>query len=106
MSENVLTLQPFQPRLPQLIFGQHPTDRPLQYLPSSPFPHHPLHVQRLQRSRPCGLLVVQLLLHLPAGSVYIGTASSHHIVSAVRRWVPNGFVLAHKNDGDLRGEAA
>ena len=47
MSNMELTLQPFQPGLPQLVLRQHATDRPLQYLPSSPFPHHTLHVQRL-----------------------------------------------------------
>ena len=41
------TLQPLQPWLPQLILRQHPTDRPLQNLPSSPLPQHTLHVQRL-----------------------------------------------------------
>ena len=101
-----LTLQPIQPRLPQLILWQHPTNCPLQNLPSSPLPHHTLHVQRLQRAGPCGLLVVQLLLHLPPRSVHVSTTSSHNIVSAVCRGVPNRFVLAHEDNGDLRGKAA
>ena len=58
MSKVKLTLQPLQPRLPQLILRQHATDRPLQNLASSPFPHHTLHVQRFQRPGPRSLLVV------------------------------------------------
>ena len=101
-----LTLQPLQPRLPQPILRQHPTDRPLQNLPASPLPHHPLHVQRLQRPGPRGLLVVQLLLHLPPRRVDVGAPGGHDVVPAVRRRVPDRLVLAHEDDGDLRGQAA
>lgn len=106
MSRVELTLQPFQSRLPQLVLRQHPTDRPLQNLSASPLPHHTLHIQRLERSGPRRLLVVQLLLHLPARSVHIRATGGHDIVSAVRRWVPDRFVLAHEDDGDLRGKTA
>ena len=105
MSNMELTLQPFQPRLPQLVLRQHATDRPLQYLPSPPLPHHTLHVQRLERSGPRGLLVVQLLLHLLPSSVNIGATGGYNVVPAIRRGVPYRFVLAHKDDGDLRGKA-
>ncbi len=101
-----LTLQPLQPRFPQSILRQHPTDCPLQHLPPSPFPHHPLHIQTLQRARPRSLLIVQLLLHFLARSIHIGAAGGDDVVSAVGGGVPDWFVLPHKNDGDLGGEAA
>ena len=101
-----LTLQSLQPRLPQLVLGQHATHGPLQDLPSSPLPHHTLHIQRLQRSGPRGLLIVQLLLHFLPSSIHIGTAGSHNVVSAVSRRIPNWFMLAHEDDGDLGGKAA
>ena len=101
-----LTLQPLQPGLPQLVFWQHPTNGPLQYLPSSPLPHHTLHIQRLERSGSCGLLVIQLLLHLLSSSVHISTTGSHNVVSAICGWIPDRFMFAHKYDGDLGGNAA
>ena len=79
-----LTLQPLQPRLPQLVLRQHPTHGPLQNLPASPFPHHALHIQRLERPGPCGLLVIQLLLHLLSRSIHIGAAGRYDVVPAVR----------------------
>ena len=101
-----LTLQPLQSRRPQLVLRQHPTHGPLQNLPSSPLPLHTLHIQRLKRPRPRRLLVIQLLLHLLPSSVHIGTAGSHNVVPTVCRWIPNRFMFAHEDDGDLRGEAA
>ncbi len=103
-SLGTLTLQPRQPGLPQPILRQHPTNRSLQELTSSPLLHHPLHVQALQSSRPRSLLIVELLLHFLACGVDICAASSNNIVSAVGRGVPDGLVLAHQNDGDLGGE--
>ena len=99
-----LTLQPRQPRFPQPVLRQHSINRSLQELPSSPLLHHPLHVQALQRSRSRSLLIVKLLLHFLARDADICAASSNNIVSAVGRGVPDGLVLAHQNDGDLRGE--
>ena len=100
------TFQPLQPRFPQPIFRQHPTDRPLQYLTTSPFPHHPLHIKAFERARSGSLLIIQFLLHLLACGVDIRTTSSYNVIATIGGWIPDGFVFAHEDDGDLRGEAA
>ena len=53
-----LTLQPGQPRFPQAILRQHPTDCPLQDLSTTPFPNHTFHIQTLQCSWPRSLLII------------------------------------------------
>lgn len=93
--EKKLTLQSFHPRFPQPILRQHPSNRPLQHLPPSPLPHHPLHIQALQRPRPCRLLVIQLLLHLPSRHIQVCATCGYHIISAISRRIPDRFMFAH-----------
>jgi len=50
--------------------------------------------------------VVLLLIALLSGGVQVVKTDGNNIVSAVGRGVPDGLVLAHEGDGDLRGDAA
>ena len=50
--------------------------------------------------------IVLFLLHLFACDEEICARGCDHIVAAVGRWVPDGFMLAHKQDGDSGCEAA
>lgn len=50
--------------------------------------------------------VVHLLPALLAGRVQVRAVGYDDVVAAVGRGRPDGFVLAHKEDGDARGEAA
>ena len=52
------------------------------------------------------MAVVLLLIALLSGSVQVVKTDGNNIVSAVGRGVPDGLVLAHEGDGDLRGDAA
>lgn len=94
-NEKKLTLQSLQPRFPQSILWQHPSDRPLQHLPPAPLPHHTLHIQTLQRPWPRRLLIIQLLFHLPSRHIQICASRGYHIIPAISRWVPDRFMFAH-----------
>lgn len=78
-----LTLQPLQPRFPQPILRQHATNSSLQHLPTPPLPHHSLHIQALQRARPCSLLIIQFLLHLASCGMDICAACGDYVIAAV-----------------------
>lgn len=93
--EKKLTLQSLQPRFSQSILRQHPSNRPLQHLSPAPLPHHPLHIQALQRPRPRRLLIIQLLLHLPSRHIQVCASCGYHIIPAISRWVPDRFMFTH-----------
>lgn len=93
--EKKLTLQSLQPRFSQPILRQHPSNRPLQHLSPTPLPHHPLHIQALQRPRPRRLLIIQLLFHFPSRHIQVCASCGYHIIPAISRWVPDRFMFAH-----------
>lgn len=52
------------------------------------------------------MAVVLFLVALLAGGVQVVAADGDNVVAAVGRRVPDGLVLAHEGDCDLRGDAA
>lgn len=100
------TLQPIQPLIPQPILRQHPPHRPLQHLPTPPFPYHTLHTQTLHHARSRGPFIVHLLLLLFARHEHIVAVRGHDVVAAVGGGIPDRFVFSHEEDGDAGCEAA
>lgn len=50
--------------------------------------------------------VVEFLPAFLAGGVQFRAIRYDDVVAAVCRWIPDGFVFAHQEDGDSGGEAA
>lgn len=50
--------------------------------------------------------IIQLLPLLLPRRIQLRAVRHHHVVAAVGRGVPDGFVLAHEDHGDAGGEAA
>lgn len=46
------------------------------------------------------MAIVLLLVQLLASHAEIGTVSHDYVVATIGRWIPNGLVLAHEEDGD------
>ena len=51
------------------------------------------------------MAVVLFLIALLSGGVQVVQTDGNNVVSAVGRGVPDGLVLAHEGNGDLRGDA-
>lgn len=51
------------------------------------------------------MAVVLFLVALLSGGVQVVQTDGNNIVSAVGRRIPDGLVLAHEGNGDLRGDA-
>jgi len=101
-----LTLQPRHPIIPQPILGQHAPNRTPQNLAASPLLHHALHRDFLQTTRPRGVRVVLLLLHLLTRSVQLREPGADDVVAAVGAGIIDRLVLAHKREGDGGGQTA
>lgn len=52
------------------------------------------------------MTVVRLLPVLPSCDVQTRAVGYDDVVTAVGRWVEDGLVLAHEDDGDAGGESA
>lgn len=102
---STLTLQPRHAIIPQPVLGQHTPDRPSQNFAATPFFHHSVHCDLLQTTRTSGVAVILLLEPLLSRGVQVVASNRDDIVAAVGRRVPDGLVLAHQRDGDLRGDA-
>jgi hypothetical protein len=101
-----LTLQPCQPRILKPVLGQHSLHGASQNLTTAPFGKHLVHCHALQATGPCVVRVVLLLEPLLAGRPQVVAACDHHVVTAVRRRIVDGLVLAHEDKGNAGGQAA
>ena len=101
-----LTLQTSKAAILKTVLGQHALDCAAQDFTTTPFGEHLVHRHALQATRSCRVGVVLLLESLLSCRLKIVASDNDNVVTAVCRWVVDGLVLAHEDQGNRRGQTA